>query len=130
MPSIVLELQRDSLDPAVAVFDLLRKALFIATKLDIPEFKIWIEHELGGYSDCDSNSTPSYRIGFGRVMALDEWHRWIPVLFPSGEQNRTASKVVFSDSVAQIEALIQRTIRDKKITDLRIDFRQSSKQYL
>lgn len=51
MPSIVVELQRDSLNPAVSVSDFLRKALLIATKLDVPAFKTWIENELSGYRD-------------------------------------------------------------------------------
>jgi len=112
MSSIVLELQRDSLNPAVAVSDLLRKALLIATKLDIPDFKIWIENELGGYRG--SSSVPPYRISSGQVMGMDEWGREIPVLFGTSEESETAARVRFSDSVAEIEALLQRAIRDKK----------------
>jgi hypothetical protein len=111
MSSIVLELQRDSLNPAVAVSDLLRKALLIATKLDIPDFKIWIENELGGYRG--SSSVPPYRISSGQVMGMDEWGREIPVLFQTTEQSEVAARVRFSDSVAEIEALLQRAIRDK-----------------
>ena len=119
MASIVVELQRDSLKPTIAVSDLLRKALLIATKLDIPEFKTWIESELSGYRDCiDPKSTvPSYRISTGTVMGQDEWGRWIPVLFPTAEQNELTSKVVFFDSVAEIESIIQ-----QDLTDLRIAF--------
>jgi hypothetical protein len=112
MSSIVLELQRDSLNPAVAVSDLLRKGLLIATKLDIPDFKIWIENELGGYRG--SSSVPPYRISSGQVMGMDEWGREIPVLFGTSEESEAAARVRFSDSVAEIEALLQRAIRDKK----------------
>lgn len=119
MTSIVVELQRDSLNPSVAVSDLLRKALLIATKLDIPEFKVWIEKELSGYRD--STDFPPYRISHGTVMGQDEWGRWIPVFFENAEQATLVSKVVFFDSIAEIEALIERTIRGKS-GSLSIDF--------
>ena len=122
MASIVVELQRDSLNPAVAVSDLLRKALFIATKLDIPEFKTWIENELGGYRDCsDPNGVPSYRLRSGTVMGQDPWSgRWVPIVFPTAEQNKIVAKFIFFDPVAEIETLMGRAISDKGT--VRIDF--------
>jgi hypothetical protein len=51
MTSLVEELQKDALNSSVSVLDLLRKALVVATKLNIDEFKEWIELELKGYSD-------------------------------------------------------------------------------
>ena len=131
MSSIVVELQRDSLNSAVAVSDLLRKALLISTKLKIPEFKTWIENELSGYRDCADlkNSIPPYRVRSGTVMAQDEWSgRWIPVLFPTAEQTNAISKVVFFDSVAETEALIQRANRTKE--NLRIDFSPEQQEEL
>jgi hypothetical protein len=56
MTSLVEELQRDALDSSVSVLDLLRKALVVATKLNIDEFKEWIELELKGYSDKKNDS--------------------------------------------------------------------------
>jgi hypothetical protein len=46
--SIVIDLQRDSLNPEVDVSDLLRKGLVIASKLGIRDLNDWIENELGG----------------------------------------------------------------------------------
>ncbi len=111
-------LQRDSLDSAVAVSDLLRKALLIATKLDVPDFKTWIENELDGYRN--SSSIPPYRVGTGTVMAQDRWGRWIPVVFPSTEQTELVARVNFSDKVAAIETLMQRALSDEA-ANLRID---------
>ena len=59
MTSLVEELQRDALDSSVSVLDLLRKALVVATKLNIDEFKEWIELELKGYSGQET--VPDYR---------------------------------------------------------------------
>jgi AbiTii-like protein len=111
MPSIVLELRRDSINSAVAVSDLLRKALLIATKLDIPDFKTWVENELDGYRN--SNSIPPYRVGPGTVMAQDRWGRWIPVFFKSSEETELVATLYFSDPVAEIEGLMQRALSDE-----------------
>jgi hypothetical protein len=40
--SLVLELQQEAMNPGVKVSDLLRKALVVATKLNVNEFKQWI----------------------------------------------------------------------------------------
>jgi hypothetical protein len=65
MTSLVEELQRDALDSSVSVLDLLRKALVVATKLNIDEFKEWIELELKGYSD--EKTIPDYRNVIGSL---------------------------------------------------------------
>ncbi len=48
MGSIVIELRRDALSPDVDVSTLLRKALVIATKLGIPDFKFGSRMNCGG----------------------------------------------------------------------------------
>src|ERR1700733_2221384 len=105
MASIVVELQRDSLNPTTAASDLLRKALLIAAKLDLHDFNTWIENELGGYED--QRALPAYRILTGQVMAQDRWGRWIPVLFPSSSTLETVATVRLCEAAAQIEAFLQ-----------------------
>jgi hypothetical protein len=114
MSSIVIELQRDSLNAAIDVSGLLRKALVIATKLSIPDFKNWIESELGGYRDV--SSVPPYRTTTSQVVAQDDWGRWIPVLFDNTDMFETVATVRLLDTVAEIEALLQRTNREKQGT--------------
>jgi hypothetical protein len=106
MPSIVLELQRDVLDSSVSVSDLLRKALLIATKLDIPEFKSWIENELSGYRS--ESVVPPYRESAGTLMGQDRWGRWLPVLFSDSKLEEMIAKFQFVDAVTEIEAIIER----------------------
>ncbi|MGB9455388.1 MAG: hypothetical protein WCB12_05060 [Bryobacteraceae bacterium] len=115
----MLELQRDSLNPAADVSDLLRKALLIATKLNIPDFNTWIENELSGYRD--PKGIPPYRIITGRVMAQDNWGRWVPVLFQDNDALALVATVPLLDPVAEIEALLQRTIQQNEGT-LRVDY--------
>ena len=62
MSSLIEELQRDALDSSVQVADLLRKALVVATKLKLDEFRQWAERELEGYDKVD---LPSYREFYG-----------------------------------------------------------------
>ena len=57
--SIVLELQLLATETDVPIAELLRKSLLIATKLNLIEFKKWINNELHGYTDSD---VPDYRI--------------------------------------------------------------------
>ena len=106
MASIVVELQRDSLNPEVDVSDLLRKALVIASKLGIRDLNSWIENELGGYRD--SKAVPLYRIVTGEVMGQDAWGQWVSVLFRQNDMFEMVSTVRLFDSVAELEGVLQR----------------------
>src|ERR1700731_741858 len=77
--SIVLELQRDALDPAVPVSDLLRKALVVASKLEQRDLETWINSELNGYPDEPDLNVPPYRRIVGEVKALNPFHGWVPL---------------------------------------------------
>jgi hypothetical protein len=54
------DLQRDALDPNVAITLVLRKARGLAARLKNAEFEAWIQHALNGYSDL--SDLPEYRI--------------------------------------------------------------------
>jgi len=56
---IVIELQRLASDGKCPVDELLRKALIVASKLELTEFRSWIICELDGYSH--TQPVPSYR---------------------------------------------------------------------
>jgi hypothetical protein len=69
MSGLVLELQRDALNPSVSTLDILRKALVVARKLSLKDFEQWIKLELNGYPSSD---VPDYR----RVSAeVEGWHK-------------------------------------------------------
>jgi hypothetical protein len=112
MASLVLELQRDALTTTVSVSDLLRKALLIATKLDIPEFKTWIDDEMNGYRDQSNSKIPLYRTCIGTVIGEDQWRRRSPVMFSDSELAKLSETVVIVDAVVEIETIIQRTGKD------------------
>ena len=77
MNSLVLELQRESMDPHMLVSDLLRKAIVVASKLGIEELKKWSENELRGYG---KEPVPSYRNVRGELKAHNPYRGLIPVI--------------------------------------------------
>lgn len=74
MSSIILELQRDSLNRDIHISDLLRKALVVAKKLQNEDFEDWIYLELKGYPNLDA--VPSYRVLKGEPVAYSEIYGW------------------------------------------------------
>ena len=75
---IVIQLQEDAINGNADIEELLRKAYLVAHKLDIKDFKEWIENEQNGYK---SGKVPDYRIIGGKIMAYSPVYRWIPVMF-------------------------------------------------
>jgi hypothetical protein len=88
--SIVIELQQLADNGQTPITDVLRKALIVATKLKIDDFKEWVENELGGY---DGKTLPPYRIIYGDLKANDRNGAWIPARAPTNELMNTFSRV-------------------------------------
>ncbi len=106
--SLIDELQLDAANAAVSVSSLLRKAMIVAAKLEVPDLPEWVDKELSGYGDADT--VPSYRILHGRVMGKT-FNGWIPLQFPSSDLEEKISKKGIYESIAQIEALSLRNGR-------------------
>jgi hypothetical protein len=103
MDSIVLELQRECLDPTVSIADILRKALLVSRKLGVREFQVWAERELNGYSEV--SDLPSYRTVRGDLQVWDSVRdEWIPMVMESPAEALMASECFVFHPVAQIEA--------------------------
>jgi hypothetical protein len=101
MASPILELQRACEDPNARVADLLRRALTIATKLGLDEFRAWIENELNGYS---RSPIPAYRRVTGQLRAHNPYHGWIPVIVPDSVAGRLGQREI-GQAVAALEDL-------------------------
>jgi hypothetical protein len=109
MTSLVEELQRDALDSSVSVLDLLRKALVVATKLNIDEFKEWIELELKGYSGQET--VPDYRNVVGEIKAYHPYnlfYGWIPCILPD-DINQMVSKNALFQSISELQNLVEKS---------------------
>jgi len=109
MGSLVLELQRDAINPEISVLVLLRKALVVAKKLNIQEFQQWVEKELKGYPE--NSDLPQYRFMFGQLKARNPYRGWIPVTVPS-QIHEFISKRPVHQPISEIETLVE-TLKDK-----------------
>jgi hypothetical protein len=104
MTGLVLELQRDALNPEIKVSNLLRKAIVISKKLGIVEIEDWINKELNGYLIGDE--VPQYRILYGEVKAFNPFNGyWMPVIFPTSELTNIISEKLIELPIIEIETL-------------------------
>ena len=104
MKSLVLQLQNESLDSSVPILDLLRKALVIATKLNITEFQNWINLELNSYENV--NEVPKYRKVPGELQAWNPYRGWIPVIIPDEKISEIVSQRNVGQPISEIENLL------------------------
>ncbi|WP_315833481.1 hypothetical protein [Bradyrhizobium prioriisuperbiae] len=104
MSGLIDEIQRDAIDPKVQVSALLRKVKVAASKLNLAPTEKWVEQELSGYNEAP----PEYRELKGHPKALNPFRGWIPIIFDEQELNEGLSSCSVRQSVASLEALIQR----------------------
>ncbi|MEZ5941134.1 MAG: hypothetical protein R3C18_07070 [Planctomycetaceae bacterium] len=111
---IVIELQRLASDSNCPVDELLRKALIVATKLNIDEFRDWISLELNGYPD--GRDVPCYRTVPAEVRVYnDVQRRWMPMFMPS-EFDKCFDAVPITQPVGTLLPLIESNANEFKVT--------------
>jgi hypothetical protein len=102
MDSMVLQLQSLASETG-STTELLRKALMVATKLKIGEFREWIEDELNGYGNKD---VPSYRIVPSSAKAWNPYNGWIPIMIRDSPQlSEIISQGHIPTAVPQLEEM-------------------------
>ncbi|MEX5287304.1 hypothetical protein [Acinetobacter towneri] len=101
--SIVLQLQELATDPNSNVENLLTKALVVARKLDIQEFRKWCELELEGYSG--EEEVPAYRRIKGQLKVLNPVRGLIPFILPA-ELDEIVTNIDARQSIGDICNLI------------------------
>lgn len=106
MAGLVEEIQRDALNPSVAVSTMLRKVKVAAAKLKLAKVEGWVEHELNGYGKAE---VPEYRQLRGRPQALDPYRGWIPIMLDSDRQNDLLANVALKQSITSLEDLVVRS---------------------
>lgn len=107
MGSIVKDLQQDWLNPQVKTSDLLRKALYVAKKLEVKEFEMWCSKELQGYTG--EGVTPEYRMLTGEFVALNPYMGWVPVYCSDAKTAERMSKRGCGQSIPELESLVERS---------------------
>lgn len=103
---IVIQLQELASSSDHDVSDLLRKALMVATKLNLSEFRGWILAELNGYAGATHQSLPDYRLVHGDLRVQNPFHGLQPFLVPQ-DLHETITQVHVTESVASIQQLIE-----------------------
>ncbi|MCM0590477.1 MAG: hypothetical protein HEQ19_15755 [Gloeotrichia echinulata CP02] len=106
MSSLIQELQQEAYNPSVSVLDLLRKALIVATKLNITEFQEWIELELKGYQD---QPIPDYRKVAATIRGWNPYHGLQPIVGQDQytlELYKNACSRPIRQSISELVALI------------------------
>lgn len=101
--SIVLQLQMLASDPNSDIEELLNKALLVASKLKIKEFKKWCEAELAGYG---KDNVPDYRKFNGQLKVFNPYHGLQPFIIPD-EFDSIVTHVDMYDSIGQIQNLLK-----------------------
>lgn len=104
MPALVPELVNMASDPAVSTGDLLRRALVVARRLDVPELVDWITSELEGYR---GKPVPEYRSIKGRPQVFNPYHGYQPLILPTPEWADAISTANVGQSVPELEQLAQ-----------------------
>jgi AbiTii len=101
---IVLQLQEIASGSDHGVADLLRKALVVASKLQLPEFKDWILNELNGYTE--PSALPDYRSIRGDLRAQNPYQGLIPFIINNLEIRKTVNLIRIRESITSIEQLV------------------------
>ncbi|MCG8985256.1 hypothetical protein MI467_00190 [Delftia acidovorans] len=104
MPGLVLELQRDCLNPKSDTSDLLRKALVVSRKLKLPGIQEWVNHELQGYAA--GVEIPDYRMMNGTLKAKNPFHGWIPFVFQDPEFAEKTSMLPVNSGIKELEDVV------------------------
>jgi len=105
-PSLVLELHRLASEGTIPLTDVLRKALIVATKLRIEDFRVWISDELTGYVG-KGKEIPKYRYVRGLLVGRTAFNDQLPLRFQDSEMESACSVMPMADSAAELEQLAQ-----------------------
>ena len=103
--SLVLELQRLATDKTNDITDLLRKALLVASKLKVEDFKQWIENELHGY---ESRPVPDYRTARAQLKAINPYRGYIPFVIGDQELAEKLTRVEIRQGIGTLVALLDK----------------------
>ena len=106
MKSIVIRLQEIASNEDISIKELLRKALIVASKLNLDDFKDWIENEINGYGK--NSEIPKYRNVIGEIKAYNPYNDiWIPFIWPNAPEGVYNRKI--NQRISEIEYNLKST---------------------
>ncbi len=102
---IALQLQELAMDSGTHLPDLLRRALLVATKLNLTESKNWIMDELNGYKDIER--LPGYRRISGQLKIHNPFYGLTPFVISDTKLADAVRQVIVSESVESLQHLVR-----------------------
>jgi hypothetical protein len=102
--SPVQELQELATDSNVDLTTLLRKALLVATKLNLKAFRDWIDCELNGY--FGKGDVPPYRKLHAKVWLKNPYHGLIPVMFQDSRSENAFCRIDARDPIEGLKHIL------------------------
>lgn len=109
MSSLVLDLQQEVLNKECDILNALRKAHLIASKLQLKNFDIWIQHELNGYGDCPREEIPDYRKVKGTLKAFNPYNGWIPAQCADDEMEQLICEQKLHQPIGELQELYKQS---------------------
>ena len=109
--SILVEIQNDLVNDSAALTNTLRKSKILAARLNFPEFREWVDAELGGYSDTEqlpqyrrfpATSRGTYMGPFGRSLR----GQIVPTYGLTGTVKDFAENLLVHDGVGELEDML------------------------
>lgn len=100
--SLILDFQNDINNPDMKIGDILRKALLIATKLNITDFVDWINLELEGYGE---KNIPDYRIIKCDIRLNNAHWKNLPFIINDTEIYETIQTSHVRNSIIEVEGI-------------------------
>ena len=104
MGKIVLELQKNAIDPNIDTVTLLRQAYVIAKKLNLTEFEQWVTQELNGYEL--NAEIPDYRKLSGELKAFNPYRGWIPIIIDISKAQEILSNYRVKESISHLMSVL------------------------
>jgi len=105
MSSLVLDLQREVLKSDCDIVNALRKAYLMTTKLNLLEFRNWVNFELNGYSYNENEIIPKYRNVIGTLKIFNPNYGWLPARYTNYKIYKIISEWKLWQPIGEIQEL-------------------------
>jgi len=102
--SLIIQLQKLASSENADIASLLRKAMLVAGKLALADFRSWIDLELNGY-EC--NAVPDYRKARAEVKLRNPYHGYVPLVIEDGNLADSIQRIEIRDPIGNLVHLLQ-----------------------
>ena len=102
--SLVLQLQSLASSEHADIATLLRKAMLVSGKLDLSDFRAWIDLELNGYG---STPVPEYRKARAELRLKNPYHGLIPLVIEDPEFASEVQSIDIGDPIGNLVHLLE-----------------------